>query len=503
MGLREDVHHRAGRREWAGLAVLALPGLLVSMDLTVLNLAVPGLSADLAPSGAQLLWIVDVYGFLLAGLLIVMGAVGDRIGRRRLLLIGAAAFAVASVAAATAGSAEALIATRALLGVAGATLMPSTLSLIRNMFADDRQRTIAIGVWTAAFSAGGVAGPLLGGLLLEHFWWGSVFLAGVPVMALVLVAVPMLVPEYRNPRTGPFDLTGAAMSLLAVLAVIYGVKTLASGGPAAFAALAVAVGLAVGAVFVRHLRRSPHPLIDLSLFRAPGFSVALAASLIAFFTAFGMLLLFAQYLQSVLGLSPFWAGVWTVPSAVGFVLGCGLGPALAGKLRPALVMAGGLLFAAAGFVLLAAAGPDRGLVPVVAGSVVIFLGLAPVYILATDTVVSSSPEEQAGAASAVSETASELGTALGIALLGSVAASVYGSRMATIAAPGEAGDTVGGAVEAAGSLPPPLGAELLSAARAAFTDGMQAAAYVSAALLVVMATVALLVLRRANPETRS
>ncbi|MEU4620117.1 MFS transporter [Actinoplanes sp. NPDC023801] len=502
MGLREETRHRAGGREWAGLAVLALPSLLVSMDLTVLNLAVPALSADLAPTADQLLWIVDVYGFLLAGLLITMGAIGDRIGRRRLLMIGAAAFAVASVAAATAGSATTLIVARALLGVAGATLMPSTLSLIRNMFTDDRQRTVAIGVWTAAFSAGGVAGPLFGGLLLTNFWWGAVFLAGVPVMALVLLAAPVLVPEHRDPHAGGFDLAGAVLSLAAVLAVIYGVKTWASGGPAGVAAAAVAAGLAAAATFLRHLRRSPRPLIDPALFRVPGLAVALVASLVAFFTAFGMMLLFAQYLQSVLGLTPLWAGVWTVPSAVGFVLGCGLGPALAGRLRPASVMAGGLLFAAAGFVLLALAGPQQGLAPAVAGSVVIFLGLAPVYILATDQVVSSSPVEQSGAASAVSETATELGSALGIALLGSVAAAVYGSRMAGADVPAGAGDTVGGAVDAAAALPAGPGAQLLASARAAFTDGMQAAAYASAALLVVIAAVTVLSLRRAGAGRR-
>jgi DHA2 family multidrug resistance protein-like MFS transporter len=218
----------ATRREWIGLAVIALPCLLYAMDLTVLTLAVPALTADLQPSATELLWIVDVYGFLVAGFLITMGTLGDRIGRRRLLLIGAAAFGAASVVAAFASSPEMLIASRALLGVAGATLAPSTLSLIRNMFHDDRQRTVAIGIWVTSFSVGAAIGPLVGGVLLQTFWWGSVFLLAVPVMVLLLAVGPRLLPEYRDPQPGPYDLVSVALSLVAVLAVIGGVKTIAS-----------------------------------------------------------------------------------------------------------------------------------------------------------------------------------------------------------------------------------------------------------------------------------
>src|SRR3954470_1638075 len=211
---------RATRREWIGVGVLALPCLLYSMDLTVVNLAVPQISAQLGPSSAQLLWILDIYGFMIAGSLITMGTIGDRIGRRRLLMIGAAAFGAASVLAAFSRSAEMLIATRALLGMAGATLAPSTLSLIRNMFHDPQQRTVAIGVWITSYSAGGAIGPLLGGVLLEPFWWGSVFLAGVPVMALLLAVGPVLLPEYRDPKARRLDVASAVLSLAGVLLVI-------------------------------------------------------------------------------------------------------------------------------------------------------------------------------------------------------------------------------------------------------------------------------------------
>src|SRR5687768_14911424 len=221
---------KAGRKEWIGLAVIALPCLLYSMDLTVLHLAVPQLSAQLKPTSAQLLWIIDIYGFLVAGSLITMGTLGDRIGRRRLLLIGAAAFGAASVLAAFSTSAEMLIATRALLGIAGATVAPSTMSLIRNMFHDPKEFTTAIAVWIAAYSAGAALGPIIGGVLLEFFWWGSVFLISVPMMVLVLALGPILLPEYRDPAAGRPDVFSAVLSLAAVLCAIFGLKQVAQDG---------------------------------------------------------------------------------------------------------------------------------------------------------------------------------------------------------------------------------------------------------------------------------
>jgi DHA2 family multidrug resistance protein-like MFS transporter len=344
---------RATPREWIGLAVIALPCLLYSMDLTVLNLAVPRLSADLRPSSTQLLWIVDIYGFLLAGSLITMGTLGDRIGRRKLLMIGAAAFGGASVLTAFSASSEQLIAARGLLGVAAATLAPSTLSLIRNMFADAGQRTTAIAVWVASFSAGAAIGPVVGGALLEHFWWGSVFLVAVPVMILLLVLGPVLLPEFRNPNAGRLDLVSAALSMAAVLASIYGLKQIAQDGIRGWSTLSILAGLAVGVLFVRRQQSLPDPLIDLRLFRKPDFTAALTTNVLDFFVGFGIFLFIAQYLQSVLGLSPLNAGLWTVPWAIGFIVGSMLTPVFARHMRPAFVMAAGLVVAAVGFGVLA------------------------------------------------------------------------------------------------------------------------------------------------------
>src|SRR5688572_4053347 len=308
--------NKAGKREWIGLAVIALPCLLYSMDLTVLHLAVPRLTADLQPTSAQLLWIIDIYGFLVAGCLIAAGTLGDRIGRRRLLLVGAAMFGVASVLAAFSRSAEMLIATRALLGVAGATVAPSTMSLIRNMFLDPQQRTVAISVWIMSYSIGGAIGPLIGGILLEFFWWGSVFLISVPVMALLLIVGPRLLPEYRDPNAGKPDLISVLMSLAAVLTMIYGLKQIAQDGVSVKAILSIVGGVAMGVFFVRRQLSLEDPLIDMRLFRTPAFAASLATYGVTILVLFGGFFFLPQYLQLILGLSPFEAGLWMLPWAL-------------------------------------------------------------------------------------------------------------------------------------------------------------------------------------------
>ena len=473
------------------------------MDLTVLTLAVPRLSADLRPSSAQLLWIIDIYGFFVAGSLITMGTLGDRIGRRRLLLIGAAAFGAASVAAAFSTSATMLIVTRALLGVAGATLAPSTLSLIRSMFSDPNERRVAIGVWVTSFSVGGAVGPLVGGVVLQHFAWGAVFLIGVPAMVLLLVLGPLLLPEFRNAQAGSLDVLSAALSMAAVLTLIYGLKRIAEHGFSGRAALAMLGGLAIGLVFVRRQQELPDPLIDLDLFSEPAFTASLVLYLLVSFIGLGAYIYVTQHLQLVLGLSPFQAGLATVPSMLAWIVGSLVVPPIARRVRPSTVMAAGLLLAAAGFVVLAQAAGGLGVRLLIAGMVIYSLGISPVVILATDLIVGRAPVERAGAASAISETSSELGGALGIAILGSIGIAMYRSLVARAipaGLPPDAADaaraTLGGALVVAARLPEPLRLELLETTRAAFVHGFRLAALVSAVIALVMAPVAGILLRR-------
>ena len=498
-----SISNRAGRREWLGLAVIALPCVLYSMDLTVLNLAVPRLSADLKPTAAQLLWIVDIYGFLVAGSLITMGTLGDRIGRRRLLMIGAAAFGVASVIAAFSTSAAMLIAMRALLGLAGATLAPSTLSLIRNMFLDPQERTTAIGIWVTGYSVGAAIGPLLGGIVLQYFWWGSVFLIGVPVMLLLLALGPLLLPEFRDPNAGRLDLLSAALSMAAVLSVIYGLKRMAEDGLHTLPVAAVIAGAVIGIAFVRRQLGLAHPLIDLRLFRSPAFTGSLVLYMIGTFVVFGAYIFIAQYLQLVLGLSPLKAGLWMVPSVAAFMLGSALVPMIVRRVRPPYVIGAGLIVAAVGFAILTQVDGAAGLRVLVAGSVIYSFGTSPVVILATDLIVGCAPVERAGVASAMSETSSELGGALGIAILGSIGTAVYRGAMASAVPAGVssadaavAKATLGGAVSVAAGLPDSLRAALLETSRGAFAHAFEMAAGICAAVSVATAVVALVMLRR-------
>jgi DHA2 family multidrug resistance protein-like MFS transporter len=496
----------AGRREWTGLAVLALPTLLVSIDFSVLFLALPKLSADLGPSSAQLLWIGDIYGFMIAGFLITMGTLGDRIGRRRLLLLGAAAFGATSVLAAFSGSAAMLIASRALMGIAGATLMPSTLALITNMFEHPRQRATAIGAWFSFFLAGIALGPILGGLLLQSFWWGSVFLAGVPVMVVLLLVAPRLLPEHRAEQAGRLDPTSVTLSLAGILPVVYGLKEIAQDGLQAATLLAMLLGLAFGAAFVRRQRSLPDPLLDLRLFRNPTFSAALAVMLPGTLLPGAVSLFAAQYLQLVAGLSPLQAGLWLLPSALGTIAGAMLGPALARRMRPADVIAAGVALAGVGFLVLTQVDSGSGLAVLVAGGTIAFLGIAPTGVLATDMVVGSAPAEQAGSASAVSETTAELGAALGVAIFGSVGTAIYRSQVdaavpanTPAAAVEAARDSLAGAASAAADLPAPLGPELLDTAREAFTGALNLVAGVGVVAMVVFAVLALTLRRRIGP----
>jgi DHA2 family multidrug resistance protein-like MFS transporter len=484
----------AGRKEWLGLGVLALPCLLYSMDLTVLYLAIPRISAALRPSGAELLWMLDIYGFILAGFLIPMGSLGDRIGRRRLLLAGATAFGIASIFAALSTSAAMLIAARAILGVAAATLAPSTLSLIRNMFLDSRQRTLAISVWVTSFSAGAALGPLLGGLLLQHFWWGSVFLLAVPVMAMLLILGPGLLPEFRDPTSRRVDLVSAGLVLATVLPVIYAIKQLAQDGLTWRAGAPLVAGLIVGVAFVLRQQSVADPLLDLRLLRTPAFSAALAINLMSLLALGGVFMLIAQYFQLVVGLSPLAAGLWTLPSAAGLIVGSALTPLLVRRVIPQVAMAGGLLVAAAGFGLLSQVHGPSGLLTAAMSSVLLALGISPAVALATDLIVGAVPPEHAGMASGMSETSTELGGALGIALLGALALAVYRSQIAQHKfVTAAASNTLGAALTLADQMPATSGAMLRTLARDSFTQGLHAASLAGAAIALAAAILVRLV----------
>jgi len=496
---------KATRREWIGLLVIALPCILYSMDLTVLHLAIPALTRDLRPSSAELLWIIDIYGFMVAGSLITMGTIGDRIGRRRLLLVGAAAFGAVSIVAAFCPSAATLIAARALLGLAGATVAPSTLSLIRSMFLDPAQRTFAIGVWVTSYSLGAAIGPLVGGALLAHFWWGSVFLLGVPVMLVLLLLGPIFLPEYKDPKPGRADIWSAGLSLSALLSAIFGLKRIAQSGVALAPLLAIALGTLLGVVFVKRQQRLSDPLIDLGLFRLPAFSASLFTYGFSIFVLFGGFLFLPQYLQLVRGLPAFEAGLWTLPWAISFIVGALLTSSLSRMLQPALLMSAGLVLTASGFSLFTRLSGTTSFFSFALGSSMFSLGLAPVFTLTTDLIVGAAPPDRAGAAAALSETCSELGGALGIAVFGSIGVAIYRHgvlpalpaslpQLTRDAATG----TLGGANAAAAALPRAVGNALLGAAQAAFTDGVRACAALSAVGALALAVFVAFKLRRAR-----
>ncbi|MFB7851139.1 MFS transporter [Streptomyces sp. NPDC056053] len=506
---------RAGNREWAGLAVLVLPCLLASMDMSVMFITLPSLAADLGPSSSEQLWIMDSYGFLLAGLLITMGTLGDRFGRRRVLLAGAAAFGVASVLAACSTSPGTLIAARMLLGIAGATLAPSTLSLIRSMFHDAAQRATAVGIWTAGFAGGAVLGPIIGGLLLEHFWWGSVFLINVPVMVLLLVLGPLLLTERRDPEPGRFDLLGAAMSLVAVLSIIYGIKTMAEHGPGWVPLASGAAGLAVGAAFLRRQHRTPNPMIDTRLFRTRRFTVPLLIDALATFGLVGFSLFNWQFMQLVLEMGPLESALWSLPTFLVMPVGIALATATAPRIGKHNVVAAGLLVATAGYVVLTLLRAESGIIHLVGGMTVVSIGIGAVSAVVTEVILSAAPPERAGTASALAETSAEFGGALGIALLGSIGTTVYRSVLAAKApdslTPEEleaAKSTLGGAVETATTLPTGTADALRNAAFDAFTQEARIASVVSAVLMtgaaVLIATLLRTTRTRTGPEvTRS
>lgn len=482
----------AGRREWIAFTVLVLPLLLVSMDVSVLYFAIPAITRELDPSATQQLWIFDSYAFALSGLLITMGSLGDRIGRRKLLLIGAAAFGLASVGAAYATSAEMLIAARVLLGIGGATLMPSTLALVRNLFQDDRQRGKAIAIWSGAMTGGIALGSVMSGLMLNHFWWGSIFLINVPAMLLLLVLVPVLVPEFKDPAPGRFDLLSVPLSMAAVLPVVYGLKEIAAEGFEPLYLGSLALGLAFGYLFVRRQRTREDAMVSRVLFGGRGFGAGIGLNTIAAFAMMGSAYFTTQYLQSVLGMGTLEAALWSLAPSLVIGAAAPVSAALAQKVDRAYVIAGGFVLGAAGFALVALVDTDS-LWLVLTGAGVLASGIVTVLSLVSDMALASAPAEKAGSAASLLETGQEFGGALGMAVLGSLGTAVYRSDLAD--SEPAVRETLGGAVATAQQLGGAAGEQVLTLAREAFVHGMQYAAWGGTALLLGAALLAAALLR--------
>jgi DHA2 family multidrug resistance protein-like MFS transporter len=487
-------------RKWGTVAVGSLAGLVLSIDLTALNLAIPNLIEDLKPSATQILWISDIYGFVLAGLLITMGYLGDRIGRKKLLLIGMFGFAAASALTAYAHSAEQLIAARALLGLAGATIMPSTLSLTRNVFTDHKERTVAIGIGAGVGGLGVGLGPVFGGALLDHFWWGSVFLINLPVMVVILIAGAVIIPESRDPRPGRLDWLGVPLSIIGVMGVVYALKESVNSGLSIQVVATAAIGTVCLLLFFRRQLHTGSPLIDVRLFRNPAFAGSVGTNAFAMFALIAQSLIFSQYFQLVLGWSPLKAGLAGLPGALGAMAGgAALAPQLINIIGRARTIAVGLTVAGAGCSLYLLVGTDLNYWLLLVGMVSGGIGVGMALTVTSDTIIATVPRDRAGAASAISETATELGGALGLAVLGTVLNAAYRSSI-EVPANLPAGISAGVKDSLAGAIAAGAPAGVIDAARESFVQGMHTALGFSLALNLIAAAGALVALKNVPNE---
>lgn len=490
---------RVGWRGWAALVVLMLPVLLVSVDNTVLSFALPDIALDLQPTSTQQLWIIDAYPLVLAGLLVTMGTLGDRFGRRRMLLIGATGFAAVSVLAAFAPTAALLIAARAGMGVFGAMLMPSTLSLLRSIFTDRDQRRFAIAIWASMFSAGAALGPIVGGILLEHFSWGSVFLMSVPVLLPLLVLAPLLVPESRDPKPGRIDPISIALSLATMIPVVYAIKELAVHGVMSSAPIFFVVGIGFGILFVRRQLRSSSPMLDMRLFRRGTFSGALLVNLLSVVGLVGFLFYVAQHLQLVVGLSPMNAGFALVPGLAAMIISGLVVVPIAKRVSACIVVPVALTFSVLGYVLVALSTDPENVGLLIWAFVALGIGIGAAETVSNELILASAPPAKAGAASAVSETAYELGAVLGTAVLGGILTALYRVNMLLPAGlPDDVADaareTLAGAVAVSYVLDPQIGQALRDAAAHAFDSGASVTAFIGAGLIVLAAVIAAITL---------
>lgn len=483
------------------LALLALPSLLIAIDISVLAVALPRMAADLHPTPTELLWMNDIYGFMVGGTMITMGTVGDRIGRRKLIIVCAAVFALASAVAAFAVAPWMIIATRAVMGVAGAAIMPASMALIGRIYPDPKASVSAMGAYMTCFLTGMAVAPLVGGVLIEHWGWGSVFLMGVPVMVLTVVAAPRVLPEFRAPDPGRLDLRSAALCLASILLVVYALKSLVNGGVSGLAVVAAAVGVALGVVFVRRQHRLEHPLVDLGLLRRPGVARTMWVLLLTALVMGGTSLFVAFYLQSVRGLSPLAAALWLLPQMASMIVASNLGPWLGRRLPPARIVAVCMAVMATGFALFALVpvGP-AGLVVLVGGTVLTTGGIGAAFPFLMNDVIGHAPPERAGSAASFTQTANELGIALGLVVLGTIGTVAYRHQLASTAGRAD-GSWVDGLRQATDQ----HDAMLLDQVRDAFTTGFHAvgATSFSVMLIVLLLTVRPRALRWSKPIPHS
>ncbi|MFD4240770.1 MFS transporter [Streptomyces sp. NPDC058525] len=487
-----------GGNRWVVLAVLCVSLVLVALDATILHVAVPSLTEDLRPGSIELLWIVDAYPLVCAALLILFGTLGDRVGRRRILLLGYGLFGAASAMAALADNAQVLIAARALLGIGGAMIMPATLSILRQVFPDRRERALAIGIWTAVAAIGAASGPVLGGFLVQHFWWGSVFLINIPLMALILPLGRWLLPESKGSSDGPWDVTGALMAAAGVLGSVLGIKRLGAERELLDleALVPLVLGVALLVLFVRRQKRRPHPLIDMRMFSRAAFSTSVGCIVLAMLALVGLELIAVQYLQLVLHLSPLETGLRLLPLTFAAMAAGATGSYTLARVGPRTMVSLGFLLTAFAVLVLTFMGHDDRPVLLTVGFILLGFGLQTTLFAAYESMLNEAPAATAGGAASIGETSYQLGAGMGIALLGSVMNAAYAPGLADVpgvSAQDSAGaaHSLGEAYQIAAQLGGPAGEALHAAARNSFVSGLHVTLLVSAGLLVAGAVMAL------------
>jgi EmrB/QacA subfamily drug resistance transporter len=484
-------------RRWFTLAVLCVSLLVIVIDNTIVNVALPTLQNDLGTSITGLQWVVDAYTLVFAGFLLTFGALGDRFGRKGALNIGLVVFAVASTAAAFANGVNELVGARAVMGLGAALIMPATLSIITNVFTDARERAVAIGIWSGVAGMAIALGPVAGGFLLEHFWWGSVFIVNLPIVVGALIAGRFLVPNSRSPEARPIDVVGAVLSVVGLLALVWGVIEAPSKGWTSTPILA-AFTLAVLAVaaFVAWERRYEHPMLNVRFFRNPRFTAASLTVTLVFFALIGFVFLATQYLQFVLGYSPLQAGIRTLPFALAMMVVAPVSSKVVEWLGTKRVVVAGMLVFAIGMVVASTSTVGSGYPRVAIAMVLLGSGMGLALAPSTESIMGALPRDEAGVGSAVNDTSREVGAALGVAVIGSMLSSIYGSQFAEhapdalpAAARHAADNSLGAALQVSGQLGS-AGATVAEVAKEAFVFAMSRASLVTAAIAVVGAFVA-------------